>query len=210
MKLKIIIITLGLIVAIISGVKLKDINTVDDVKNLNTLAIEDELKSDENITINENEIKENFDEIPKEENLLQPEKVEENNEKSTENVEKIESNTKTNNSSDKTSNIQKELGKETQEKVPKKDSNNTANVVEKPKNEVPTSDTKVPTENDLEYWCVAGGSHHIAGDGKDEHGYYSTWEEAHKAFIEYTKDWKSVQFKISSCPCGQYYFWAIK
>ena len=57
MKLKIIIITLGLIVAIISGVKLKDINTVDDVKNLNTLAIEDELKSDENITINENEIK---------------------------------------------------------------------------------------------------------------------------------------------------------
>ena len=66
------------------------------------------------------------------------------------------------------------------------------------------------TENDIEYWCVAGGKHHIDGNGTNEHGYYNSWEAAHKAFEEYTKDWASVQYKISACACGKFYFWAIK
>lgn len=73
-----------------------------------------------------------------------------------------------------------------------------------------TQVTKTPTESDLEYWCVAGGEHHVAGDGENEHGYYSTWDEAYKAFEDYTKGWASVQFKISQCSCGLFYFWAIK
>lgn len=39
-----------------------------------------------------------------------------------------------------------------------------------------------PTPSDLEYWCVSGGSHHVYGDGADEHGYYNSWGEAEQAF----------------------------
>ena len=70
--------------------------------------------------------------------------------------------------------------------------------------------TKEPTPSDLAYWCAEGGTHHIAGDGANEHGYYSSWNEAQIAFENYTKGWPSVQYKISQCLCGKYYFWAIK
>ena len=70
--------------------------------------------------------------------------------------------------------------------------------------------TKEPTPSDLGYWCAEGGTHHIAGDGANEHGYYSSWNEAQIAFENYTKGWPSVQYKISQCLCGKYYFWAIK
>ena len=70
--------------------------------------------------------------------------------------------------------------------------------------------TKEPTPSDLDYWCAEGGTHHIAGDGANEHGYYSSWNEAQIAFENYTKGWPSVQYKISQCLCGKYYFWAIK
>lgn len=65
-------------------------------------------------------------------------------------------------------------------------------------------------ESNIEYWCVLGGSHHIAGDGLNEYGYYSSWDETYKAFENFTVDWNSVQFKISQCACGLYYFWAIQ
>lgn len=71
------------------------------------------------------------------------------------------------------------------------------------------SDTQLD-QSDLSYWCIDGGSHHIAGDGANEHGYYKTWEDAHKAFEDYTKGWASVQYKISQCGCGLFYFWAIQ
>ena len=71
------------------------------------------------------------------------------------------------------------------------------------------SDTEY-TENDLGYWCIEGGKNHIAGNGTNEHGYYNSWDAAHKAFEEYTKDWASVQYEISACACGKFYFWAIK
>lgn len=67
-----------------------------------------------------------------------------------------------------------------------------------------------PTKQETAYWCVDGGTHHVAGDGANEHGYYSSWDSAYQAFEEYTKDWTSCQYKINQCACGKYYFWAIK
>lgn len=66
------------------------------------------------------------------------------------------------------------------------------------------------TQSDLAYWCVEGGSHHVLGDGANEHGYYSTWDEADNACKSYTQDWQSIQYKIGECSCGLYYFWAIQ
>lgn len=60
------------------------------------------------------------------------------------------------------------------------------------------------------YYCVEGGSHHLAGDGANEHGYYGTWNAAFSAYENYTAGWESTQFKVDQCPCGKYYFWAIK
>ena len=55
------------------------------------------------------------------------------------------------------------------------------------------------------YWW---GTHHIEGDEPNEHGYYSSWDEAYRAYEDYTKDWtSSYNYKIDSCACGQYYFW---
>lgn len=101
---------------------------------------------------------------------------------------------------------------EIQKTTPKQEQVNTS-VAETPKKEEQQPQqqtTKTITESDLEYWCVAGGSHHIAGDRVNEHGYYSSWNEANQAFENYTKGWASVQYKISQCSCGLYYFWAIQ
>ena len=66
-------------------------------------------------------------------------------------------------------------------------------------------------ETKTAYWCDEGGTHHMGGDGANEHGYYNTWNEAYKAFEEYTKDWDSGQHAIKQCQlCGKYYFWAIR
>lgn len=87
--------------------------------------------------------------------------------------------------------------------------NNNQENINKENTNTSQSDTQLE-QSDLAYWCVEGGSHHIAGDGANEHGYYKTWEDAHKAFENYTKGWASVQYKISQCGCGLFYFWAIQ
>ena len=89
-----------------------------------------------------------------------------------------------------------------------KNTNNQENITKENTNNS-QSDTQLD-QSDLSYWCIDGGSHHIAGDGANEHGYYKTWEDAHKAFEDYTKGWASVQYKISQCGCGLFYFWAIQ
>lgn len=85
-------------------------------------------------------------------------------------------------------------------------------IVERPKDEPKKDESQVKeiTPDDLEYWCIAGGKHHIAGDKENEHGYYNSWDDAYNAFLNYTADWLSSQYKISECSCGLYYFWAIK
>lgn len=74
----------------------------------------------------------------------------------------------------------------------------------------PTQEPTEPTQSDLSYWCMEGGSHHVLGDGANEHGYYSSWDEANNACMSYTKGWTSMQYKINECACGLYYFWAIQ
>lgn len=78
------------------------------------------------------------------------------------------------------------------------------------KQEIPTTTKTEPSKQETAYWCVDGGTHHIAGDGANEHGYYSSWDSAYQAFESYTKDWTSCQYKINQCGCGLYYFWAIQ
>ena len=73
-----------------------------------------------------------------------------------------------------------------------------------------SSSSSSSSEDDLSYWCVGGGSVHVEGDGENEHGYYSTWDEAYQALLEYTASWSSMQYKVSSCACGLYYFWCVQ
>lgn len=78
---------------------------------------------------------------------------------------------------------------------------------EKPKENVETQ-SSIPTKKETPYWCVDGGTHHIAGDAPNEHGYYSSWDEAYSALEEYTKNLTtSYNYKVNSCACGLYYFW---
>lgn len=74
--------------------------------------------------------------------------------------------------------------------------------------EPPKTESKAKQEEKI--YCVDGGKVHIYGDGANEHGYYKTWDEAFKAYEEYTKGWESTQFKVDQCACGLYYFWVIK
>lgn len=94
----------------------------------------------------------------------------------------------------------------------RKQNNNKQEIIEEQKTNAiqPESKPKELTPEDLEYWCVAGGSHHVAGDGENEHGYYNTWDEAYNAFLNHTAAWSSSQYKVSCCSCGLYYFWAIQ
>ena len=89
-------------------------------------------------------------------------------------------------------------------------------VIEQPKQEDNLLEDKQPEvikqepKQEEKIYCVDGGSIHIYGDGANEHGYYKTWDEAFKAYEEYTKGWESTQFKVDQCACGLYYFYVTK
>lgn len=91
-------------------------------------------------------------------------------------------------------------------------------IEQKQENTIKTDSKKAETKTETKQeeiqtkaeWCFEGGSKHIAGDGKNEHGYYNTWEDAFNAYEKYTKDWLSSHYKINQCACGKYYFWAIQ
>lgn len=106
-----------------------------------------------------------------------------------------------NNSNASQKNAKKETKIEQKQEEPKVQETET-----KTEEKTPTT----PTKSDLSYWCAEGGKHHVAGDGANEHGYYNTWDDAYTAFENYTKGWASVQYKISQCACGKFYFWAIQ
>lgn len=61
--------------------------------------------------------------------------------------------------------------------------------------------------NIKEKLCIEGGAKHILGSGKNEHGYYKTWDLAWKACQEYMKDMKSGNYYVDECDCGLYYFY---
>lgn len=208
MKIKILILTLGLIITMISGVKINDFNTANNVQDNKIVTVDENLIANEIAIAQEEQIEEELKQNQEQEQNV---KVTENTEEQ-ENTNIVKENTKVQqevpktNSSQSTSTTKKETSKNTPDETTVKQE--TISVEETQKEE--TQVTKTPTESDLEYWCVAGGEHHIAGDGENEHGYYSSWDEAYNAFENYTKGWASVQFKISQCSCGLFYFWAIK
>ena len=225
MKLKFIVVSIGLILVLLS-------NGIDDTKigeiiNKNEKNIhQNELNT---ITQNDNQLKEtqvistsiteNIVDIVEIEDKTEIEKsdvtvtlrnAEEENRKDIENKKEenkeIENNTKVNE--------QKVIVQNTEitQNDNSKQNNNKTEIREEQKTNItqPESKPKELTPNDLEYWCVSGGSHHVAGDGQDEHGYYNSWDEAYNAFLNYTAEWSSSQYKVSCCPCGLYYFWAIQ
>lgn len=208
MKIKSIIVALGLIITMISGVKSNYFNqTTSEAENSNTvIAVEENLVEEENI-ISENE----QIEIEQEQVANNTENVEIPQEPVEQEVQKETPQITTSQDNKNTKKTETAKQPTAQETTPKQEQVNTS-VVETPKKEepVPQPVTKTLTPDDLEYWCVAGGTHHIAGDGANEHGYYSSWNEANQAFENYTKGWNSVQYKIDTCSCGKYYFWAIQ
>ena len=119
------------------------------------------------------------------------------------NKEPVIENKGTNNNSKKQTQKKQEVIEKTPEPKVEKKQEEQVKQVEPPKKESkPKQEEKI--------YCVDGGKVHIYGDGANEHGYYKTWDEAFKAYEEYTKGWESTQFKVDQCACGLYYFWVIK
>ena len=86
-------------------------------------------------------------------------------------------------------------------------------VVETPKIQEQPKIVEQKTEEpkkEKKIYCVDGGNVHIYGDGPNEHGFYKTWDEAFKAYEDYTVGWDGAQFMVDQCACGLYYFWVIK
>lgn len=203
MNLKAITISISLILAMITGgLGIKCINTSSKTNNVIESAeeniVENKSVEDEQIPINdettsEMEILNNAisNELTEKENIVQE-------------VSKVQEEKKEQKKTESNKQIQVEQNKQKQEQV----------IVEQPKQVVETPKQepkpKEVTPDDLEYWCVGGGKHHVAGDGANEHGYYSTWDEAYNAFLNYTANWSSSQYKVSRCSCGLFYFWAIQ
>lgn len=214
MKTKIIIITLGLIITLITGIGVNNFkNTANEIDNQNIILSEETNTEDEMLEVKENEIGQKQEEIQQEqpEEQVEVDKVDEKTEIKQEETKQVQQETPKVSSTQPTSTTQKDNENQktqvTQQTTPVEEEKKET-VVNLPKQE--TEEQKNITPNDLEYWCVSGGSHHIAGDRANEHGYYSSWDEANQAFLNYTKDWSSVQYKISQCSCGLYYFWAIQ
>lgn len=206
MKIKTIIVALGLVITMISGgMKSNYFNTAtNETVNFNTVLNEEVVIEDENVIseieeqnkMKQEEITSNeVEEIPEKEVIQE------------EIIQKQQEVPKTSTSSQAKPVIKNETVMQNTQEIEQKQEQNTG-VVETPKEETHT--TAPVTQSDLEYWCVAGGSHHVAGDGANEHGYYASWDEANQAFENYTSGWSSVEYKISQCPCGLFYFWAIQ
>lgn len=64
-----------------------------------------------------------------------------------------------------------------------------------------------PAKKDESNYCINGGPEHIEGDGKNEYGYYASWDLAWEACQEYMKEKGTVSFKVGECWCGLFYFW---
>lgn len=206
MKIKTIIITLGLITTMISGGIVNYINSSKGAENTNTVMVEENVVNEESVIDKVAQA----DVIQTDMSNSEDREIEET--KQEEKIEIQEESPKT--TSTQTTKTNTNKGKTTTQETTTKQENNKNVVIETPKKEEPQPQPKQPkkelTESDLEYWCVGGGTHHIAGNGANEHGYYSSWNEANQAFENYTKGWNSVQYKIDNCSCGLYYFWAIQ
>lgn len=219
MKIKTLIACLGAFITLISGVGFNTLNNQKEVSQNENIIIADVVDSENNNDLNENLV------IDLEEQNKEIVNTEEQNDKETQETTKTEDNQvneikndlpkKSENNyqnkgttSVKTNTEVKQEVKQPEIKQEQPKQETKSENVEKKKTEEKI--TKEPTPSYLGYWCAEGGTHHVAGDGANEHGYYSSWNEAQNAFENYTKGWPSVQYKISQCLCGKYYFWAIQ
>ena len=219
MKIKTLIACLGAFITLISGVGFNTLNNQKEVSQNENIIIADVVDSENNNDLNENLV------IDLEEQNNEIVNTEKQNDKETQETAKTEDNQvnkikndlpkKTENNpqnkgttSVKTNTEVKQEVKQPEIKQEQPKQETKKENVEKKKTEEKI--TKEPTPSDLGYWCAEGGTHHVAGDGANEHGYYSSWNEVQIAFENYTKGWPSVQYKISQCLCGKYYFWAIQ
>lgn len=219
MKIKTLIACLGAFITLISGVGFNTLNNQKEVSQNENIIIADVVDRENNNDLNENLV------IDLEEQNKEIVNTEEQNDKETQETTKTEDNQvneikndlqkKSENNyqnkgttSVKTNTEVKQEVKQPEIKQEQPKQETKSENVEKKKTEEKI--TKEPTPSDLSYWCAEGGTHHVAGDGANEHGYYSSWNEAQNDFENYTKGWPSVQYKISQCLCGKYYFWAIQ
>ena len=143
------------------------------------------------------------EDISNEDTLKEKNNISDNKEPVIENkTPKNENKSSNNNEKEQTQEKQRVIEKTPERKVEKKQEEQVKQV------EPPKTESKPKQEEKI--YCVDGGKVHIYGDGTNEHGYYKTWDEAFKAYEEYTKGWDSTQFKVDQCACGLYYFWVIK
>ena len=215
-KIKTLIACLGAFITLISGVGFNTLNNQKEVSQNENIIIADVVDSENNNDLNENlviDLEERSNEIVEteeqniektQETTIKTEEVQVNEIKN--DLPKKSENNQQNKSTTSVKTNSEVKQSEIKQEQPKQETK-TENV-EKKKTEEKI--TKEPTPSDLGYWCAEGGTHHVAGDGTNEHGYYSSWNEAQIAFENYTKGWPSVQYKISQCLCGKYYFWAIQ
>ena len=214
MKLKIIIASICIAITLVTTMVLSSINQnkskQEDIATQNDFIAENNLQ--ENLLENKQEsIQEstsnNIADVNEENQIKSDNSATESNSRTTksdalkvQDKSEIKEQVK-NNSNASQINVKKETKIEQKQEEPKVQETET-----KTEEKTPTT----PTKSDLSYWCAEGGKHHVTGDGANEHGYYDTWDDAHTAFENYTKGWAFVQYKISQCACGKFYFWAIQ
>lgn len=182
---------------------------------LNQTAIETASINSEINSIPENKITNTSIEnvVPIEETQVTTDNVEENQTSKIE--KKVETMPTTNDSNKTTTSQTKSSSKQSNSNIESKSTdkqNKTSTETQSSQKSVTSQVTskESTTKQEEPYWCVEGGSHHMLGDGTNEHGYYKTWDEAFSAYEQYTKGWESTQYKVDQCDCGLYYFWAIK
>ncbi len=174
----------------------KEVTEEKDLLNENKIVVAEATLNVDNEITEESEIKE---EVKEEITATQP--IQEKTEQKTSSTTSSSSNSKSNS---------KTVNEPSKSQTTVSQQTSTAKQQEPVKNVETKPQSTVPTKQETAYWCVDGGTHHIAGDSANEHGYYSSWNEAYSAFESYTKGWSSVQFKVNSCACGKFYFWAIQ
>ena len=178
MKIKTLIACLGAFITLISGVGFNTLNNQKEVNQNENIIIADVVDSENNNDLNENLV------IDLEEQNKEIVNTEEQNDKETQETTKTEDN--------QVNEIKNDLPKKSENNYQNKGTTSVKTNTEvkqevkqpeikqeQPKQETKTENvekkkteekiTKEPTPSDLGYWCAEGGTHHVAGDGANEH-----------------------------------------
>lgn len=165
----------------------------------------------ENTIAEENSINNKIENTNNEENITENKKIEEQTEEITQS--KTEQTQQKKNTTTSSSSKNKSTSQTTNSQNNKSTTANQPQTSVTQKEETSKSNEQqntntTSTKKETAYWCIDGGTHHIAGDGNDEHGYYKTWEQADAAAKEFMNKNSLYHYKVNSCACGLYYFQA--